>query len=285
MSAEQRALEAEARGLVEHVADVVAALHDAASRDFIGFAHRLLAGVAEGDGDYFLPRRGVRVEFERQRLEDGFLVHRAHYAGRPEYRDAARHAEARVEGALRRLFAARHGNRNLRRLRAYDGAQSLRYHRARHGVYRGLAGRDFEPRQRHCADALAAREGYLSGLAAELDVREYQQAVGRVGVVARVLHDAAAARRVMHRYREDAPARRGYLDGLRADAVEQLHRRGLRRSRRARARRYSFAEIFIVCHRAERSLSRRRPSSRPCVPSPRCTARPCARAAPSTRRR
>ena len=135
------------------------------------------------------------------------------------------------------------------------------------------------------AAALAAREGYLSGLAAEFDVREYQKAVRRVGVVARVLNDAAAARRVLHRYREDAPARRGYLDGLRADAVEQLHRRGLRSSRRARTRRYSFAEIFIVCHRAERSLSPRRPSSRPCVPSPRCTARRCARAAPSTRRR
>ena len=76
----------------------------------------------------------------------------------------------------------------------------------------------------------------LKELAAQLDMREYQQAVCRVGVVASVLHDAAAARRILHRYRERAPLGRRYLDGLRAYAVQELHRRGLRRSGRARAR-------------------------------------------------
>ena len=88
----------------------------------------------------------------------------------------------------------------------------------------------------------------------------------------------AAARRILHRYREEATARRGYLDGLGQTPLSSFIAAAFAAAA-AHEPSIFLRGDFIVCHRAERSLSRRRPSSRPCVPSPRCTAHPCARAA------
>ena len=70
VSAQQHTLKTQPRAFVEHVADIVAGVHDARTANAPRRAHGLFARATERQADDFQSCGGERVQFKRERLVD-----------------------------------------------------------------------------------------------------------------------------------------------------------------------------------------------------------------------